>query len=199
VLNEWKENVICEAVNNNLIKRKDADEKNKVQKKGCAFFLLINLISLAFIIYFMCDYEYYFEIIDKIGDANPDNLQFLNIVTTNSEYMYCLIVTLIFGFSLFLFLASIVSGIIFSFISSFITVKDKLKRTPEGNILAEKLYGMKNFIYDFSNLDEATKKHLVLWKEFLIYAVVLEENNTILSEISNMYHTDLSKYKNYNN
>ena len=113
--------------------------------------------------------------------------------------MYCLIVTLIFGFSLFLFLASIVSGIIFSFISSFITVKDKLKRTPEGNILAEKLYGMKNFINDFSNLDEATKKHLVLWKEFLIYAVVLEENNTILSEISNMYHTDLSKYKNYNN
>ena len=67
VLNEWKENVICEAVNNNLIKRKDANEKNKVQKKGCAFFLLINLISLAFIIYFMCDYEYYFEIIDKMA------------------------------------------------------------------------------------------------------------------------------------
>lgn len=199
VLNEWKENVICEAVNNNLIKRKNNDEKGKVQKKGCTFFLLINLISLAFIIYFMSDYEYYFEVIDKIGDANPDNLQFLNVVTTNSEYMYCLIATLVFGFSFFLFLASIVSGIIFSFISSFISIKDKLKRTTEGNILAEKLYGMKNFINDFSNLDEATKKHLVLWKEFLIYAVVLEENDTILSEISNMYHTDLSKYKNYNN
>ena len=49
-------------------------------------------------------------------------------------------------------------------------------------ILTEKLYGMRNFIRDFSKLDEATKKHLVLWKEFLIYAVVLEENDNVLRE-----------------
>ena len=41
------------------------------------------------------------------------------------------------------------------------------------------------------------KKHLVLWDEFLIYAVVLEENDNILSEISYVYNKDLLKYKHF--
>ena len=56
---------------------------------------------------------------------------------------------------------------------------------------------MRNFIRDFSNLDEATRNHIVLWKDFLIYAIVLEENDIVLKEISNIYHTDLLSYKNY--
>ena len=42
---------------------------------------------------------------------------------------------------------------------------------------------MKNFIHDYSNLSEVEKDALVLWDDYLIYAVVLEENKKIVEEI----------------
>lgn len=57
------------------------------------------------------------------------------------------------------------------------------KRTKLGNIYTEYIYGMKNFIHDYSNLSEAEKESLVLWDDYLIYAVVLEENKKIVEEI----------------
>lgn len=60
------------------------------------------------------------------------------------------------------------------------------KRTPEGEIATEKIAGMKNFLHDFSNLSDAEKAQLVLWDDFLVYAVVLEENRRIVAEILHM-------------
>ena len=57
------------------------------------------------------------------------------------------------------------------------------KRTPLGEVYTEYIYGMKNFIHDYSNLSEAEKDSLVLWDDYLIYAVVLEENEKIVEEI----------------
>lgn len=57
------------------------------------------------------------------------------------------------------------------------------KRTPSGEIYTEYIYGMKNFIHDYSNLSEAEKDSLVLWDDYLIYAVVLEENKKIVEEM----------------
>lgn len=57
------------------------------------------------------------------------------------------------------------------------------KRTALGDLYAEYIYGMKNFIHDYSNLSEAEKDSLVLWDDYLIYAVVLEENKKIIEEI----------------
>ena len=54
------------------------------------------------------------------------------------------------------------------------------KRTPLGEVYTEYIYGMKNFIHDYSNLSEAEKDSLVLWDDYLIYAVVLEENEKII-------------------
>lgn len=57
------------------------------------------------------------------------------------------------------------------------------KRTEAGEIYTEYIYGMKNFIHDYSNLSEVEKDALVLWDDYLIYAVVLEENKKIVEEI----------------
>lgn len=57
------------------------------------------------------------------------------------------------------------------------------RRTEKGNELAEYVWGMKNFIHDFSNLGEADKDALVLWNDYLVYAVVLEENEKIVEEM----------------
>ena len=52
--------------------------------------------------------------------------------------------------------------------------------------MAEYVYGMKNFIHDYSNLSEADKSQLALWDDYLIYAVVLEENEQIVADIRKM-------------
>lgn len=61
-----------------------------------------------------------------------------------------------------------------------------LKRTEEGELLTAQISGMKNFIHDFSNLSEAEKEQIILWDDFLIYAVVLEENERIIEDIFRM-------------
>ena len=73
---------------------------------------------------------------------------------------------------------------IFFFVKSF--GRKTIKRTDSGQELTEQIYGMKNFIRDFSELSQADKEQLVLWDDFLIYAVLLEENTSIINEIYSM-------------
>lgn len=70
----------------------------------------------------------------------------------------------------------------------------KIRRTQKGKILIEQIAGMKNFIHDFSNLDEVTKEHIALWDHFLIYAIVLEENTDIVNNICNYKNVNLPKF-----
>ena len=59
----------------------------------------------------------------------------------------------------------------------------QIRRTDYGNQMAECVYGMKNFIHDYSNLSEVDRRQVVLWEDYLVYAVVLEENEQIVKEI----------------
>ena len=43
-----------------------------------------------------------------------------------------------------------------------------------------------NFIHDFSNLSMVDKEQLVLWNDYLVYAVTLEENQQIVHEIMSL-------------
>lgn len=74
--------------------------------------------------------------------------------------------------------------LIFTFIMIKTTNKTtKIARTEEGNRITEYLFGLKNFIKDFTLISEREKKELVLWDYFLVYAVVLEENKKVIQEI----------------
>lgn len=64
--------------------------------------------------------------------------------------------------------------------------KVRIRRTDYGNQMAECVYGMKNFIHDYSNLSEADKRQVIIWEDYLVYAVVLEENQRIVNEIFQM-------------
>lgn len=68
---------------------------------------------------------------------------------------------------------------------------NKYERTKKGKILVEEIDGIKNYIHDFSLLSEKEKDSIIIWNEFLIYAIVLEENTKIID--------DISKYTNLNN
>ena len=55
---------------------------------------------------------------------------------------------------------------------------------------------MKRFLHDFSMLDEADKEAIGLWDEFLIYAVVLGENEKVVNEILDIKNIKISDMKN---
>ena len=74
----------------------------------------------------------------------------------------------------------------------FVDANDKYERTSEGKILVEQIVGMKNFIHDFSNLSESQKEEVVLWNDFIIYAILLEENEKIIHEIFKIKHMDVN-------
>ena len=65
------------------------------------------------------------------------------------------------------------------------------KRTQLGNETAEKIAGLANFIHDFSLLSEAGKEQAKLWDEYLVYAVVLEENEEIVDQICRQYQIQI--------
>ena len=62
-----------------------------------------------------------------------------------------------------------------------------MSEQENGKILMEQVFGIKNFIHDFSLLSEKEKEEVMLWNEFLIYAIVLEENSIIINEISKKF------------
>lgn len=98
------------------------------------------------------------------------------------------------GFIVNVLLAFLLPGIIFIYILAFALSRPRIVRTMKGKALAGQVVGLKNFIHDFSNLQQADKEQLALWDHFLIYAVVLEENTAIIREIGDIWNLNLSNY-----
>ena len=57
------------------------------------------------------------------------------------------------------------------------------KRTDLGNEINYKLEGLKNFIRDFSTLDERSKEEIIIWDDYLIYSVLFGDNTKIYNEM----------------
>ena len=56
------------------------------------------------------------------------------------------------------------------------------KRTKKGQEINQKLEGLKNYLKDYSMLDERESKELELWDEYLIYSVMFGHNQKIIEE-----------------
>lgn len=65
------------------------------------------------------------------------------------------------------------------------------ERTALGNEMSEKIAGLSRYIHEFSLLSEAKKEEVVLWDDYLVYAIVLEENEKIVEEISKINKINL--------
>ena len=142
---------------------------------------LIFIVIMSFVFYAFNDrVNAYFEILDALPETASFGEQ-TNYLLQYPEYLPVLAGLMIMV--LLFFLCLIIPLLVFvGTISSGFT-KAHFKRTTLGNQMAEYIYGMKNFIHDFSNLSEATQNELVLWDDYLVYAVVLEENQQIVNDI----------------
>lgn len=55
-------------------------------------------------------------------------------------------------------------------------------RTEKGNEINQKLEGLKNYIKNYSLLDQRSKDELALWDDYLIYSIMFNINTTIIKE-----------------
>lgn len=65
------------------------------------------------------------------------------------------------------------------------------ERTPLGNEMAEKIAGLARFIQEYSDLSQAEKEHVRLWDDYLVYALVLEDNEKVVKEMCEQYGISL--------
>jgi uncharacterized membrane protein len=71
------------------------------------------------------------------------------------------------------------------------------ERTPLGNEMAEKIAGLARFIHEFSLLSEASKEHVALWDDYLVFAIILEENDRIVKDIGRYFHANFRGFKKF--
>lgn len=206
-ISTWKSLCTHEAIEDNLIieKTKMSRSFNIFKRMGVvARWGLILFISIAIgIIYtttphfkkIQTELKEYNEVASKY-DKEED---IINILKTDDEYrelFYSIyrdgIPLAVIGTAVFVSIIALISMPIYlgarRVTYRLVDKKAKYDRTSEGKVLVEQIAGMKNFIHDFSNLSENEKESVKLWNDFLIYAVLLEENQKIVK--------DIFKYKN---
>ena len=176
---KWKHLVMEEAVSEGYVRKKVIQNKSS-SKKGCLVPLAALLVWLLWIASARHRLNEFTAILDTAPEHAPLSEQ-VNFLIQNKLIPECIEVILIFIYMMFM-VAYVLSA---TRVGAIITKNSKpIKRTEYGYYMAECIYGMKNFIHDYSNLNEADRRQVVLWEDYLVYAVVLEENMEIVNEIS---------------
>lgn len=188
----WRESIEKEAYQEGYIRPK---EKNKIT--GCLLPIILQVVIMGLIVF----------LVFSLANQNVSTEAQMEFAALSEDASFNEVLTVVFGSAELLgyFIKAILVLILivvwgslplFRFVY-FIAAnmsKTRIRRTKLGNELTEKIYAMKNFINDFGNLSDATKEHLVLWDFFLIYAVVLEENNKIIDELSRYKKVNINNF-----
>ena len=193
---KWKEMVKAEAVRKGYLCNEQRDAKRGSQ--GCAtasFTGCLTPILLFVACFFLAQSDIYLKFETFVNSLSDDmsNLEVIKSTlaaspdTSFSVFICCFMAVMI----LVAFILPIVALVYY--IVKQVSI-NRYKRTKLGEELTEEIYGMKNFIHDFSDLSNADKEQLVLWDDFLIYAVLLEENMSIVDEICKMKQINIVQF-----
>lgn len=209
----WKDCCIKEAIRDNYIIEKNNSEK------GPNFFknnIVINITAIMFIISLVlsCIFilgstgEKLYSTIDEFDKkySEKDRTE-LEVIINNEEAkeMYVkiisdsgplIILSTIMITTFFILIGTPIYRMVRRKIYKTIEGNNRYERTKESKILVEQIAGIKNYIHDFSLLSEKDKENVILWNDFLIYAVLLEENEKIVDDICQYKNIDLNKFNN---
>lgn len=199
-IDKWKSFCVKEAQENNYIKvKKDKEKRPNFSKNN----MVINISAKLFIISLILSLIFLFspagtkwydslnEFDNKYAQKGESELEILEnnpnvreaYIKTISNAGPIMILSTIMIISFFILIGTPIYRKVRRTIYYKIEVNNRYERTKEGEILVEQIAGIKNYIHDFSLLSEKDKENIVLWEDFLIYAVVLEENETIINNI----------------
>ncbi len=167
----------------------DSRNASNVQGKSCAASCsmgCITPIALMWVFYKLATSEWWtkLEEFEQALPENASNIEFVRTLLADSDSAISVLLLGIMTIMLFAAITLPIVGLIYLIVK--LGGIKTVKRTDSGQELTEQIYGMKNFIHDFSELSQADKEQLVLWDDFLIYAVLLEENTSIINEIYSM-------------
>jgi hypothetical protein len=194
-MSQWESVAVNETLQSGYIER----IKPKSAQKGCLFGVL-QFIALLALIYWIGRYS---PVLGWLGgmsnrmEALPpgagENAS-LQLLMAEPFFMAEVIILLVLlGLIVMYWIALPIITIIRTIVAS--KHETPFKRTPEGEVLTERVAGMKNFLRDFSDLSDVQKEQLILWDDFLVYAVVLEENRKIADEILHMKGLKYREFK----
>lgn len=182
----WKVAAIGEAKSQGYIREQNTKKSLKIVKLILVGILIIFGLGAKTLYPKIEEYDYLIQKIElEYPEEVQDEMPIYELVNqkwfdTYIEAMIILVTAL-----------SCMIGILFWPIFYFVYTRryknknNSLKRTTKGEELTEIIYAMKRFIHDFSRLDTATKEEIILWDDFFIYAIVLEENENVVDEILN--------------
>lgn len=152
-LRQWKENRFHEAENDGYIQKKDKGNYEKIAVRYILVFIFFTLVSIVL-------WRIFLSLFDKIG------------------VVFVCVYLLIINALLFIPTYCLLQKLIYMKRGDVIW-----ERTLLGNETAEKIAGLGRFINEFSCLSETKKEEVVLWDDYLVYAIVLEENEKIVKDI----------------
>lgn len=157
-----------------LIKKFRFDvQKSKNKKKK-----IKKLIIILLILFVLCCYT-----AEPINNMEESSLKTSLIITT------AVIPTLGMFYMIFVYP---ISRLIYGAIKC-----NSYIRTENGEEVNKKIEGLKNYIAQYSFLEEKKKEELLLWEDYLIYSVIFGINTKIIEKISNLIKIEYEKGKIY--
>ncbi len=185
---DWADLAWNEVMAGPYLKKKEPKKAKAGGPAGCLgclpFFLFLGLFMLL-------EDSAPMRTFENIPD-NLTNQQALDLLLGTPDMLLGAFMIVGLGIGVFCGMALPFALIIYGFTSTAVNAKNRYTRTEAGEVLTEEIYGLKNFLHDFSDLENAQKEALVLWDDFLIYAVVLEENESIVSEFTAMRNLNIA-------
>ncbi len=183
-LNSLEEYIINLIRNNKLNSINEYTYINLIQKEAINYKLLkenkgkinIGKLFLKIFIFFIM---FIFSIIFMVNIANNDNIYTIILILIIGSISIILMSLLMFGLPIY----------IIAYI--FVRFKHPFKRTDKGEEINIRLEGLKNFLRDFSSLDEKSTEDIVIWDEYLIYSVLFNQNKSIINEVYNKYFSNI--------
>lgn len=73
------------------------------------------------------------------------------------------------------------------FVLEIVANKKMYLRTKQGKILSNKLIGLKNFLTDFSIINEREVKEITMWDYYIIYAVIFDLKGNLDKDVNILY------------
>lgn len=211
-IQEWKAKCIEEAKADKYIREKKDTQKGPDFKKSkkiisICVILLISSVLIGGLYIFSPEGEEWSKQVDLLSEFDIEGQSETEMMQNNEEardiYIELIakagpimLATTIMFISLFTLIGIPIYRGVRRRIYNQVEVNNRFERTEEGEILVEQIAGIKNFIHDFSLLSEKEKESIVLWEDFLIYAVVLEENEKITKDIFRYKNVNLDIWKN---
>ena len=182
-LQHWADEAECEAVDGRLLRWRGKEG----QTLGCLEFglvgcgkgcLLAIAVSVVFALVFMTGRTTFLD----IADSSADDIELMERLLADPLLLAQLVLLVVLFAAMMgafvLPLVEAVRGMIENGDAS-----RRIVRTPAGEEATECVYGIRNYLRDFTRLPDADRATLMLWDEFAVYAVALGENPHAVDEI----------------